>query len=90
MKMYNNKKNQRMKLSKDIRDLLHKIDYSKAMDLRGNPIGDICVCGCDLFVMIGGFLDGEIAYYFTDGECASCGSMVTLPTPIDGDPDADL
>lgn len=79
-----------MSQSRDIRDLLHKIDYSKAIDLRGNPIGDICMCGCDLFVMIGGFLDGEIAFYFTDGECAGCGSMVTLPTPIDGDDNANL
>lgn len=69
--------------SKDIRDLLHKIDYSKAMDLRGNPIGDICVCGCEFFVMLGGFVDGEMSFYFLDGECAGCGSMVTLPTPID-------
>jgi hypothetical protein len=31
--------------------------------------------------MLGGFVDGEIAFYFTDAECAGCGSMVTLPTP---------
>lgn len=60
------------------------------MDLRGNPIGDICVCGCDVFVLLGGFVEGEIAFYFTDGECAGCGSMVTLPTPIDGDDIANL
>ena len=89
MKKYN-KTNRTMSESKDIRDLLHKIDYSRAMDLRGNPIGDICVCGSDVFVLLGGFVDGEIAFYFTDGECASCGSMVTLPTPVDGDDDAYL
>lgn len=90
MKKYN-KKNRMMSESRDIRDLLHKIDYSRAMDLRGNPIGDICVCGCDIFIMLGGFVDGEIGFYFTDGECAGCGSMVTLPTPIDKDDyDADL
>lgn len=87
MKKYN-KKNRMMSESRDIRDLLHKIDYSRAMDLRGNPIGDICVCGCDIFIMLGGFVDGEIGFYFTDGECAGCGSMVTLPTPVDGDDDA--
>jgi hypothetical protein len=32
--------------------------------------------------MLGGFVDGEIAFYFLDAECASCGSMVTLPAPI--------
>ncbi len=69
-------------MSKDIRDLLHLVDYSKAMDLRGTPV-EVCVCGCEVFVMLGGFADGEIAFYFTDAECASCGSMVTLPTPED-------
>lgn len=88
MKMYH--RQQMTNQSRDIRDLLHKIDYSKAMDLRGNPIGDVCVCGCDIFVMLGGFVDSEIGFYFTDGECAGCGSMVTLPTPVDGEPDANL
>lgn len=85
MKMYNRQK--MMSQSRDIRDLLHNIDYSRAMDLRGNPIGDVCVCGCDVFVMLGGFVDGEIGFYFTDGECAGCGSMVTLPTPVDNEGD---
>ena len=67
--------------SKDIRNLLHDIDYSRAMDLRGQPIGDVCICGCEVFVMLAGFSEGEIAFYFLDAECASCGSMVTLPTP---------
>jgi len=70
--------------SKDIRDLLHDIDYSNAMDLRGTPL-EVCVCGCEVFVMLGSFLDGELSFYFLDAECASCGSMVTLPTPIDGE-----
>jgi hypothetical protein len=73
-----------MSQSKDIRDLLKRIDYTKSMDLRGEPT-EVCVCGCDVFVMLGGFVDGEIAFYFTDAECAGCGSMVTLPTPIDKD-----
>lgn len=80
MKMYN-KQSRTMTESKDIRELLRRVDYSKAMDLRDTPIGDICVCGCEVFVMLGGFLDGEVSFYFLDGECASCGSMVTLPTP---------
>jgi hypothetical protein len=85
-----NRKNQKMSQSKDIRDLLHQVDYSRAMDLRGSPIGDVCVCGCDVFIMLAGFIDGDIGFWFTDGECAGCGSMVTLPTPIDGDDDANL
>lgn len=88
MKMYN-KQSRTMTESKDIRELLRRVDYSKAMDLRDTPIGDICVCGCEVFVMLGGFVDGEVAFYFLDGECASCGSMVTLPVPKE-DEDADL
>ena len=82
MRKYN-RQTKAMSQSKDIRELLHKVDYSNAMDLRDTPIGDICVCGCEVFVMLGGFVDGEVAFYFLDGECASCGSMVTLPVPKD-------
>ncbi len=60
---------------KEIKDLFKK-DYSKAMDLRGNPIGDFCLCGSELFTAIVAFENGEIAFYFLD-------SLVTLPTPID-------
>jgi hypothetical protein len=84
MKMYD-KQSRTMTESKDIRELLRRVDYSNAMDLRDTPIGDICVCGCEVFVMLGGFLDGEVSFYFLDGECASCGSMVTLPTPKEDD-----
>jgi hypothetical protein len=62
---------------------LFKKDYTNAMDLRGHPIGDICVCGSQLFTAILAFEYGEIAFYFLDGECLDCGSLVTLPTPID-------
>ena len=74
-----------MSQPKHIRDLFHIKDYSKAMDLRDTPIGDICVCGCEVFVMLGGVVDGEVSFYFLDGECAMCGSMVTLPTPKEDD-----
>jgi len=88
MKKYS-KQTRTVNESKDIRELLHRIDYSRAMDLRDTPIGDVCICGCEVFVMLGGFIDGEVSFYFLDGECASCGSMVTLPTPKEED-DADL
>ncbi len=68
---------------KDIRDLLHKNDYSNAMDLRGVPIGDVCVCGSEVFIALIAFQKKEICFYFLDGECAECGSMVTLPFPGD-------
>jgi len=67
---------------KKIRNIFKK-DYSRAMDLRGHPIGNTCVCGSELFRAIVAFDHGEIAFYFLDGECVDCGSLVTLPTPID-------
>ena len=67
---------------KEIKDLFKK-DYKNAMDLRGHSIGDICVCGSELFTAIVAFEHGEICFYFLDGECVDCGSLVTLPTPID-------
>lgn len=70
--------------SKHIRDLLHPTDYSKAMDLRGQTLGNTCICGCEVFIALIAFDElKEISFYFLDGECANCGSMVTLPTPID-------
>ena len=52
---------------KEIKDLFKK-DYSRAMDLRGHPIGDFCVCGSELFTAIVAFEQGEICFYFLDGE----------------------
>lgn len=71
------------KKEKDIRDLLHGNSYKRSMDLRGVPIGDICVCGSEVFIALVAFHKKEICFYFLDGECASCGSMVTLPFPND-------
>jgi hypothetical protein len=76
-------------MSRDIRDLLHKQDYEHAMDLRGNPIGDNCVCGCEVFIMLGAFTKGELTFYFLDAECAGCGSLVTLSTPIEYEDNSD-
>lgn len=62
-----------------IQELLHPADYSRAMDLRGTYLGDSCLCGSDLFHIIGSFFEGELTFYFLDGECVNCGSLVTLP-----------
>ncbi len=69
---------------KDIRDLLHPTDYSKSMDLRGQKLGNTCVCGCEVFIALVAFDENkEICFYFLDVEFASCGSMVSLPYPDD-------
>lgn len=72
-----------MEESKDIRELLHGNDYKNSMDMRGVPMGDICVCGGEIFHALVAFQNREICFYFLDGECINCGSLVTLPTPID-------
>lgn len=57
-----------------------KPDYSAAMDLRGEP-SEVCVCGCFIWNLKVTWDDGEMASYFTDMECAQCGSLATAPMP---------
>ena len=57
-------------------------DYTKAMDLRGEPT-HVCVCGCEVWLVKAVFHDYEMSYYYRDMECAHCGSMATAPTPLD-------
>jgi hypothetical protein len=52
------------------------------MDLRGTPT-HVCVCGSQIWNIKAVFENFEIAQYFIDMECASCGSYATAPTPID-------
>jgi len=65
----------------DISNLRPK-DYSKAMDLRGEPT-HVCVCGSYIWNLKVIFVEGEIYQYFLDMECAQCGSLATAPTPED-------
>lgn len=81
--MMDKSKKKMMSESQDIRDLMHHGNYSMAMDLRGMPMRE-CVCGCNVFLALISFDDdNDIAFYFLDGECVNCGSLVTLPTPLD-------
>ncbi len=52
------------------------------MDLRGTPT-HLCPCGCNIWNVKVVFEDFEIATYFLDMECISCGSVATAPTPVD-------
>lgn len=51
-------------------------------DLRGVPTHQ-CLCGEDLFLIAARFERGEVVWYMLDGVCTSCGSLVTVPTPLD-------
>lgn len=65
---------------KEIKDL--KPDYSKAMDIRGEPT-HVCPCGSMLWDIKAMFQDYEISMYFLDMECSECGTKATAPTLVD-------
>lgn len=67
-------------MDRPIRDL--KPDYSQAFDLSGVILHE-CVCGSNIWNVKVVFDDYEIASYFTDMECAVCGTRATAPTPLD-------
>lgn len=52
------------------------------MDLRGTPT-HVCVCGCNQFMVRCLFENYELAMYFRDMFCVSCGSVLTAPIPLD-------
>jgi len=54
------------------------------IDLRGTPI-EVCVCGSLIFKVVCMFEDKTVSLYFTDAECALCGALVTVPTPVDAE-----
>lgn len=53
------------------------------IDARGIPTNACLVCGCNVFNIRAGFEDYDIAFWFTDAECAECGCPLTAPTPCD-------
>lgn len=64
-------------MTKDISEL--KPDYSEAMDIRGEPT-TVCVCGSFIWNLKVKFAEnGTIGMYFTDMECAVCGTQATAP-----------
>ena len=54
-------------------------------DLRGVGPIHVCTCGSQVFNIMASFDDYELVWYFLDGTCANCGSLVTVPCPIDRD-----
>jgi hypothetical protein len=41
------------------------------------------MCGSRLFKVGCMFEEGEISMWFVDAECALCGALVKVPTPVD-------
>ena len=76
-----------MSENKDIRELMHHGNYEHSLDIRGIPMRQ-CVCGCEIFLGLIAFDENnEIAFYFLDGECVSCVSLVPPPPPLDNKED---
>ena len=57
---------------------------TRSLDLRGTPT-HACICGSLLFSVKCMFEDNDISLWFTDAQCALCGALVTVPTPVDED-----
>jgi hypothetical protein len=55
------------------------------IDARGIPTAVCPNCYAKQFKIVVEFdpVDYEIGLYFLDGECSSCGTLVTVPTPLD-------
>jgi uncharacterized OB-fold protein len=56
------------------------------LDARGLPTHACPSCGHLVFQIKAMFEDYDISLWFTDGVCDDCGTLVTVPTPVD-DPD---
>lgn len=70
----------------DFRPPFTALEEPPRADYRGIPTLS-CPCGCDWVLMCATFDPDtrEPGMYLLDGRCASCGSWVTLPTPLDGE-----
>lgn len=66
----------------DKEEVEEDMEEPNPMDLRGTPT-HVCVCGSNQFMVRAIFDNYEIATYFLDMICASCGSLLTAPTPVD-------
>jgi hypothetical protein len=52
-------------------------------DLRDLGPLHACPCGSMTFTIMASFYDYELSWYHLDGECANCGNLVIVPTPLD-------
>jgi len=53
------------------------------IDQRGIPTHACVHCGSEVFLIYASFEDFEISAWWLDGECAECGSPLTVPCPAD-------
>mgnify|MGYP003340895631 FL=1 len=66
---------------RSIREL--KPDYTGSMEYENEVLHECPVCESNIWNVKVSFEDYEIATYFMDMECASCGTFAKAPTPLD-------
>jgi predicted RNA-binding Zn-ribbon protein involved in translation (DUF1610 family) len=54
------------------------------LDARGVPTHACPNCGHLIFRIKAMFDNNDISLWFVDGECDDCGTLLTVPTPVDG------
>ena len=54
-----------------------------ALDARGFPTHACPNCGEMVFEIKAMFEDYDIAMWMTEGKCSDCGTLLTVPTPVD-------
>jgi len=68
-------------VAKSIREL--KPDYTGSMEYAEQVLHECPICESDVWIIKANFDDYELAAYFLDMECASCGTFAKAPTPLD-------
>jgi hypothetical protein len=67
--------------TKNIREL--KPDYTGSMDYADQVLHECPICESTIWNIKAQFEDYEMATYFLDMECSSCGTYGRAPTPLD-------
>jgi hypothetical protein len=73
------------RLSRGLARFLNRAGVTAPIGADLRSLGPIhaCMCGSLLFKVGCMFEDGEISMWFVDAECALCGALVKVPTPVD-------
>ena len=64
--------------------LVQDLDLDAAADLRNVGAVRECICGTNLWRILGAFdEEGDLSFYFLDIVCSNCGAVAKAPTPDD-------
>lgn len=64
--------------------LVRDLDLDQSADLREFGPTRECICGTNLWRILGSFdEEGDLSFYFLDIVCCCCGAVAKAPTPED-------